>query len=77
MHNIAESTLRYYDEKEFFIRPLSILKRIIVIIQSHQFSLLDTIKFLRQLNIPLKEIKNILMKEIQHTHSIYWKNNKR
>ena len=38
MHNIAESTLRYYDdEKEFFIRPLWILKRIIVIIQSINF----------------------------------------
>ena len=36
MHNIAESTLRYYDEK-IFIRPLWILKRIIVIIQSINF----------------------------------------
>ena len=37
MHNIAESTLRYYDEKGIFIRPLLILKRIIVIIQSINF----------------------------------------
>ena len=37
MHNIAESTLRYYDEKGIFIRPLWILKRIIVIIQSINF----------------------------------------
>ena len=76
MHNIAESTLRYYDEKDFssvYCRPANKLS----LLHNRQFSLLDTIKFLRQLNIPLKEIKNILMKEIQHMHSIYWKNNKR
>ena len=76
MHNIAESTLRYYDEKEFssvHCDPQTNYRYYTI----DQFSLLDTIKFLRQLNIPLKEIKNILMKEIQHTHSIYWKNNKR
>ena len=44
MHNIAESTLRYYDEKEFFIRPLwtQTNYRYYTI---DQFSLLDTIKF--------------------------------
>ncbi len=37
MHNIAESTLRYYDRREFFIRPLWTRKQIIVIIQSINF----------------------------------------
>ena len=37
MHNIAESTLGIMMKKEFFIRPLWILKRIIVIIQSINF----------------------------------------
>ena len=37
MHNIAESTLRYYDEKGFFIRLLSTRKQIIAITQSIDF----------------------------------------
>lgn len=37
MHNIAESTLRYYDEKEYFIRPLWTHKQIIAITQSINF----------------------------------------
>ncbi|MGR5874321.1 MerR family transcriptional regulator [Bacillus pacificus] len=54
MHNIAESTLRYYDEKGIFNRPLWTHKQISRYYTIDQFSLLDTIKFLRQLNIPLK-----------------------
>ena len=37
MHNIAESTLRYYDERGFFIRLLSTRKQIIAITQSIDF----------------------------------------
>ncbi|WP_459501431.1 MerR family transcriptional regulator [Bacillus sp. C1] len=57
MHNIAESTLRYYDEKGIFhpaiVDPQTNYRYYTI----DQFSLLDTIKFLRQLNISLKEIK--------------------
>ncbi|QIW21438.1 MerR family transcriptional regulator [Bacillus thuringiensis] len=60
MHNIAESTLRYYDEKEIFhpsiVDPQTNYRYYTI----DQFSLLDTIKFLRQLNIPLKEIKKYI-----------------
>lgn len=60
MHNIAESTLRYYDEKGIFhpsiIDPQTNYRYYTI----DQFSLLDTIKFLRQLNIPLKEIKKYI-----------------
>ncbi|PFK47324.1 MerR family transcriptional regulator [Bacillus cereus] len=57
MHKIAESTLRYYDEKGIFhpsiVDPQTNYRYYTI----DQFSLLDTIKFLRQLNISLKEIK--------------------
>ncbi|PFD53626.1 MerR family transcriptional regulator [Bacillus cereus] len=60
MHNIAESTLRYYDEKGIFhpsiVDPQTNYRYYTI----NQFSLLDTIKFLRQLNIPLKEIKKYI-----------------
>ncbi|PFO10909.1 MerR family transcriptional regulator [Bacillus cereus] len=60
MHNIAESTLRYYDEKGIFhpsiVDPQTNYRYYTI----GQFSLLDTIKFLRQLNIPLKEIKKYI-----------------
>ena len=60
MHNIAESTLRYYDEKGIFhpstVDPQTDYRHYTI----DQFSLLDTIKFLRQLNIPLKEIKKYI-----------------
>ncbi|HDR7337119.1 TPA: MerR family transcriptional regulator, partial [Bacillus anthracis] len=60
MHNIAESTLRYYDEKGVFhpstVDPQTNYRYYTI----DQFSLLDTIKFLRQLNIPLKEIKKYI-----------------
>lgn len=60
MHNIAESTLRYYDEKRIFhpsiVDPQTNYRYYTI----DQFSLLDTIKFLRQLNIPLKEIKKYI-----------------
>ncbi|MCU5522490.1 MerR family transcriptional regulator [Bacillus cereus] len=60
MHNIAESTLRYYDEKGIFhpstVDPQTNYRYYTI----DQFSLLDTIKFLRQLNIPLKEIKKYI-----------------
>ncbi|MGE0979709.1 MerR family transcriptional regulator [Bacillus cereus] len=62
MHNIAESTLRYYDEKGIFhpsiVDPQTNYRYYTI----DQFSLLDTIKFLRQLNIPLKEIKKYIDK---------------
>ncbi|PEA53473.1 MerR family transcriptional regulator [Bacillus pseudomycoides] len=60
MHNIPESTLRYYDEKGIFhpaIVDSQTNYRYYII---NQFSMLDTIKFLRQLNIPLKEIKRYI-----------------
>lgn len=57
MHKITESTLRYYDEKGIFhpsiVDPQTNYRYYTI----DQFSLLDTIKFLRQLNISLKEIK--------------------
>ncbi|WP_433771826.1 MerR family transcriptional regulator [Bacillus wiedmannii] len=60
MHNIAESTLRYYDEKGIFhpsiVDPQTNYRYYTI----DQFSLLDMIKFLRQLNIPLKEIKKYI-----------------
>ncbi|MFC9445577.1 MerR family transcriptional regulator [Bacillus cereus] len=60
MHNIAESTLRYYDEKGIFhpsiVDPQTNYRYYTI----DQFSLLDMIKFLRQLNIPLKEIKQYI-----------------
>ncbi|HDX9653999.1 MerR family transcriptional regulator [Bacillus wiedmannii] len=60
MQNIAESTLRYYDEKGIFhpsiVDPQTNYRYYTI----DQFSLLDTIKFLRQLNIPLKEIKKYI-----------------
>ncbi|AKR08752.1 MerR family transcriptional regulator [Bacillus thuringiensis] len=60
MHNIAESTLRYYDGKGIFhpsiVDPQTNYRYYTI----DQFSLLDTIKFLRQLNIPLKEIKKYI-----------------
>ncbi|WP_410982018.1 MerR family transcriptional regulator [Bacillus cereus] len=60
MHKIAESTLRYYDEKGIFhpsiVDPQTNYRYYTI----DQFSLLDTIKFLRQLNISLKEIKTYI-----------------
>ncbi|PFE06255.1 MerR family transcriptional regulator [Bacillus cereus] len=60
MHNVAESTLRYYDEKGIFhpsvVDPQTNYRYYTI----DQFSLLDTIKFLRQLNISLKEIKKYI-----------------
>ncbi|EEM17847.1 MULTISPECIES: MerR family transcriptional regulator [Bacillus] len=60
MHNIAESTLRYYDEKGIFhpsiVDPQTKYRYYTI----DQFALLDTIKFLRQLNISLKEIKEYI-----------------
>lgn len=60
MHNISESTLRYYDEKGIFhpaiVDPQTNYRYYTI----DQFSLLDTIKFLRQLNISLKEIKQYI-----------------
>ncbi|ANE84958.1 MerR family transcriptional regulator [Bacillus thuringiensis] len=60
MHNIAESTLRYYDEKGIFHPSTVDSQTNYRYYTIDQFSLLDTIKFLRQLNIPLKEIKKYI-----------------
>ncbi|WP_002149204.1 MerR family transcriptional regulator [Bacillus cereus] len=60
MHNIAESTLRYYDEKGIFHPSIVDQQTKYRYYTIDQFSLLDTIKFLRQLNIPLKEIKKYI-----------------
>lgn len=60
MQNIAESTLRYYDEKGIFHPSIVDPKTNYRYYTIDQFSLLDTIKFLRQLNIPLKEIKKYI-----------------
>ncbi|WP_226602802.1 MerR family transcriptional regulator [Bacillus cereus] len=60
MHNIAESTLRYYDEKGIFHPSIVDPRTNYRYYTIDQFSLLDTIKFLRQLNIPLKEIKKYI-----------------
>ncbi|ENQ3108240.1 DNA-binding transcriptional regulator, MerR family [Bacillus sp. 491mf] len=57
MHNIPESTLRYYDEKGIFHPAIVDSQTNYRYYTIDQFSMLDTIKFLRQLNIPLKEIK--------------------
>ncbi|MBJ8055023.1 MerR family transcriptional regulator [Bacillus cereus] len=60
MHNIAEATLRYYDEKGIFHPSIVDSQTNYRYYTIDQFSLLDTIKFLRQLNIPLKEIKKYI-----------------
>ncbi|MGE7882589.1 MerR family transcriptional regulator [Bacillus sp. NPDC094077] len=60
MHNIAESTLRYYDEKGIFHPSIVDSQTNYRYYTIDQFSLLDMIKFLRQLNIPLKEIKKYI-----------------
>ncbi|MGG2066277.1 MULTISPECIES: MerR family transcriptional regulator [unclassified Bacillus (in: firmicutes)] len=60
MHNIPESTLRYYDEKGIFHPAIVDSQTNYRYYTIDQFSMLDTIKFLRQLNIPLKEIKQYI-----------------
>ncbi|MDC2865726.1 MerR family transcriptional regulator [Bacillus sp. BP-3] len=60
MHNIPESTLRYYDEKGIFHPAVVDSQTNYRYYTIDQFSMLDTIKFLRQLNIPLKEIKRYI-----------------
>ncbi|MGF9966608.1 MerR family transcriptional regulator [Bacillus rhizoplanae] len=60
MHNIPESTLRYYDEKGIFQPAIVDSQTNYRYYTIDQFSMLDTIKFLRQLNIPLKEIKQYI-----------------
>ncbi|MEH7464473.1 MerR family transcriptional regulator [Bacillus thuringiensis] len=60
MHNIPESTLRYYDEKGIFHPAIVDSQTNYRHYTIDQFSMLDTIKFLRQLNIPLKEIKRYI-----------------
>lgn len=60
MHNIPESTLRYYDEKGIFHPAIVDSQTNYRYYTIDQFSMLDTIKFLRQLNIPLKEIKRYI-----------------
>lgn len=60
MHRIPESTLRYYDEKGIFhpaiVDPQTQYRYYTI----DQFSMLDTIKFLRNLDIPLKQIKQYM-----------------
>lgn len=60
MHRIPQSTLRYYDEKGIFqpavVDPNTQYRYYTI----DQFSMLDTIKFLRHLNIPLKDIKRYI-----------------
>ncbi|MFD3449663.1 MerR family transcriptional regulator [Microbacteriaceae bacterium 4G12] len=60
MHNIPESTLRYYDDKGIFHPAIVDSQTNYRYYTIDQFSMLDTIKFLRQLNIPLKEIKRYI-----------------
>jgi len=62
MHRIPESTLRYYDEKGIFhpsiVDPQTQYRYYTI----DQFSTLDQIKFLRHLNISLKDIKRYMDK---------------
>ncbi|CAM4369953.1 MerR family transcriptional regulator [Bacillus manliponensis] len=57
MHRIPQSTLRYYDEKGIFQPAVVDENTQYRYYTIDQFSMLDTIKFLRHLNIPLKDIK--------------------
>ncbi|PAQ14182.1 MerR family transcriptional regulator [Bacillaceae bacterium SAOS 7] len=60
MHRIAESTLRYYDEKGIFKPKIVDANTQYRYYTIDQFSMLETIKFLRHLDIPLKEIKRFV-----------------
>ncbi|MFS0784296.1 MerR family transcriptional regulator [Bacillus sp. 1P06AnD] len=57
LHNIPESTLRYYDQKGIFqpkmVDPQTKYRYYTI----DQFSMIEIIKFLRHLDIPLDEIK--------------------
>lgn len=58
LHDISESTLRYYDQKEIFqpkkVDPHTQYRYYTI----DQFPMMDTIKFLRHLDISLNEIKD-------------------
>lgn len=60
MHRIPQSTLRYYDEKGIFQPAVVDENTQYRYYTIDQFSMLDTIKFLRHLNIPLKDIKRYI-----------------
>ncbi|MCR8644679.1 MerR family transcriptional regulator [Paenibacillus sp. N1-5-1-14] len=60
MHRVAESTLRYYDEKGIFTPKMVDPNTHYRYYTLDQFSTLDHIKFLRHLNIPIKEIKRYM-----------------
>ncbi|MFD0590335.1 MerR family transcriptional regulator [Paenibacillus sp. GCM10027627] len=60
IHRIPESTLRYYDEKGIFHPAFTDPQNQYRYYTVDQFSMLDTIKFLRHLGIPLKGIKHYL-----------------
>ncbi|MEH6943684.1 MerR family transcriptional regulator [Bacillus sp. JJ722] len=60
LHNIPESTLRYYDQKGIFqpktVDPQTQYRYYTI----DQFSMLEIIKFLRHLDIPLSEVKQFV-----------------
>lgn len=60
MHRIPESTLRYYDEKGIFHPTIVDPQTQYRYYTLDQFSMLDLIKFLRHLDIPLKQIKQYI-----------------
>ncbi|TPG69833.1 MerR family transcriptional regulator [Brevibacillus laterosporus] len=60
MHRIAESTLRYYDEKGIFQPKTIDQKTQYRYYTIDQFSTLTSIKFFRHLGIPLLEIKRFM-----------------
>jgi DNA-binding transcriptional MerR regulator len=57
LHQIRESTLRYYDEKGIFQPKFVDQKTQYRYYTIDQFSMLGIIKFLREMGIPLKDIK--------------------
>ena len=60
MHNIAESTLRYYDQIGIFQPKVVDPKSKYRYYTMDQFAQLDIIKFLRNMEIPLSEIKQYI-----------------
>ncbi|SHK54762.1 MerR family transcriptional regulator [Desulforamulus aeronauticus] len=60
IHNIAESTLRYYDQIGIFQPKIVDPKSKYRYYTMDQFAQLDIIKFLRNMEIPLSEIKQYI-----------------
>ncbi|GAA0418087.1 MerR family transcriptional regulator [Virgibacillus salarius] len=67
LHHISESTLRYYDEKDIFKPNMVDQQTNYRYYTLDQFSMLDTIKFLRNLDISLQDIKHFMANRTPNT----------